>query len=105
MADLPRDRMCEEAPFSFCGVDMFGSFVVKICHKELKQSGPLYTCLSSRAIHIEVTYSLSTNIFIMFLRSFIGRRRNIRLIMSDNGSSFTGASAELIQAFQEIDHS
>ena len=27
------------------------------------------------------------------------------MIRSDNGSNFTGASAELIQAFQEMDHS
>ena len=33
------------------------------------------------------------------------QRRNIRLIMYYNGTSFTGASAELIQAFQEMDHS
>ena len=41
----------------------------------------------------------------MCLRRFIGRRGNVRLIRSDNGSNFTGASAELIQAFQEMDHS
>ena len=29
MADLPRGRMSEEAPFTSCGVDMFGPFVVK----------------------------------------------------------------------------
>ena len=57
IADLPRDRMGEEAPFKFCGVDMFWSFVVKNGRKELKRYGALYTCLSSRAIHIDLTFS------------------------------------------------
>ena len=104
MADLPRDMMSEEAPFTFWGIDMFGPFVVKTGCKELKQYGAFYICLSSRAIHIEVTYSLNTDSFIMFLRRFIGQRGIVCLIRSDNGSNFTGASAELMQAFQEIDH-
>ena len=41
----------------------------------------------------------------MHLRRFTGRRGNVRLIRSVNGSNFIGASAELIQAFQEMDHS
>ena len=40
----------------------------------------------------------------MCLRRFIGRRGNVHLIRSDNGSNFIGASAELIQTFQ-MDHS
>ena len=31
MADLPSDRLQEEPPFSYCGVDMFGPFYIKEC--------------------------------------------------------------------------
>ena len=41
----------------------------------------------------------------MCLRRFIGQRGYVRFVRSDNGSNFIGASAELIQAFQEMDHS
>ena len=64
----------------------------------------LYTCLSSRAIHIEVVHALSTDSFILSLRRFIGRRGIVRIIRSDNGANFVGASAELIHAFKEMDH-
>ena len=104
MADLPKERMSEEPPFTYCGVDLFGSFLVKDGRKEVKRYGALYTCLSSRAIHIEVVYSLSTDSFIMSLRSFVGRRGNVRMIRSDNGSDLAGASAELSRAFQEMVH-
>ena len=104
MADLPKDRMSEEPPFTYCGIDLFGSFVVKDGRKEVKKYGALYTCLSSRAIHVEVVHSMSTYSFIMSLKRFTGRRGNVRMIRSDNGSNLVGASAELIRAFQEMDH-
>ena len=56
MADLPKDRMCIEPLFTYCGVDILGSFVVKDCQKEVKKYDALYTCLSSRAIHIEIVH-------------------------------------------------
>ena len=96
--------MSEEPPFTYCGVDLFGSFLVKDGRKEVKKYGALYTCLSSRAIHIEVVYSLSTDSFITRLRRFVGRRGNVGMIRSDNGSNVVGASAELSRAFHEMDH-
>ena len=102
MANLPKERMSEEPPFIYCGVDLFGSLLVKDGQKEVKRYGALYTCLSSRAIHSEVVYSLSTDLFIMSLRSFVGCRENVKMIRFDNGSDLVGASAELSRAFQEM---
>ena len=65
MTDLPKERMSEEPPFTYCGVNLFGLFLVKDGRKEVKRYGALYTCLSSRAIYIQVVYSLSTDSFIM----------------------------------------
>ena len=73
-ADLPKDRINEEPPFSYFGIDMFGPFTVKDGRKERKGYGALFTCLLSRAVHIEVTYSMANDSFIMCLRKFIGRR-------------------------------
>ena len=67
MASLPRDRMCEEPPFTYCSVGFFGPFVVKEGRKELKRYGTLFTCLSSRAIHIGAANSLSTDCFLICL--------------------------------------
>ena len=72
MVDLTKHRMCIEPPFTYCSVDIFGSFVIKDDRKEVKKDGALYTCLSSSAIHIEVVHSLSTDSFILSLRRFIG---------------------------------
>ena len=57
MSDIPTDGMSKETPFIFFGVDMFIPFAVKNGHKEMKCYEPPYTCLSSKSIYIEVTYS------------------------------------------------
>ena len=80
MADLPKDRMCIEPPFTYCRIDIFGPFEVKDGQMEVKKCGALYTCLSSRAVYIEVVHSLSTDSFILSLRRFIGRRGIVRMI-------------------------
>ncbi len=105
MADLPEERISgEEAPFTYCGVDYFGPLYVKEGRKELKRYGSLFTCFSSRAIHIEVAKSLTTDSFINALRRFIGRRGPVRSIRSDNGTNFVGADNELTKALEEMDH-
>ena len=73
MADLPKERLTPAPPFTYCGVDYFGPFRIKEGRKELKRYGVLFTCLSSRAVHIKAANSLETNSFLNALRHFIAR--------------------------------
>ena len=95
--------MTDEAPFTYCGVDLFGPFIIKDGRKQLKRYGIIFTCFSCRGIHLETTATQNTDSFILALRRLIGRRGPVRIIHSDNGD-FTGAEAELKKAFQEMDH-
>ena len=90
MAGLPADRL-SEPPFTYCAVDMFGSFVIKEGRKDLKRYGCLFTCLACRAVHTEIANSLDTSSFINALRRFVARRGNVRQLRSDNGSNFIGS--------------
>ena len=103
MASLRSDRLCEESPFTYYCVELFGPFVTKEGCKELEHYGALFTCLSSRAIRIETVTSLNTDSFILCLCRFVGCRGNIRVLRSDNGSNFVGASSEFKKAFAEMD--
>ncbi|CAG7729101.1 unnamed protein product, partial [Allacma fusca] len=68
-----------------------------------KRYGVLFTCLTVRAVHIELADNLSTASTINALRRFIGRRGSPDDIFSDNGTNFKGASRELREAFGNLD--
>ncbi|XP_067023705.1 uncharacterized protein [Acropora muricata] len=100
MADLPAERLTPTPPFTYCAVDYFGPWYVREGRKELKRYGVLFTCLVTRAIHLEVANSLETDSYINALRHFRGPVRRMR---SDNGSNFIGAGRELKEALAEMD--
>ena len=104
MADLPAARTEPSSPFSHVGVDYFGPFLVKDGRKELKRYGVIFTCMASRAVHIETANSLETSSFLNALRRFIARRGTVLHLYSDNGTNFIGAHKELKDALLEIDH-
>ena len=92
----------EAAPFTHCGVDMFGPFTIRERRSDLKQYCALFTCFASRAVHIEVTCTMETDSFIQALRRFIARRGKVRSITSDNGTNFVGTDSELRKALEEM---
>ena len=51
----------------------------------MKRYGVLFTCLSVRAIHLEVAHSLDTDSFFNAMRRFIARRGQPEEVRSDNG--------------------
>ena len=104
MADLPGDRLSPAPPFTYCGVDYFGPWYVKQGRSEVKRYGVLFTCLTVRAVHIEVANTLETDAYINALRRFICRRGPVRQMRSDQGSNLVGAKNELRDALNEMDH-
>ncbi|XP_059082141.1 uncharacterized protein LOC131879752 isoform X1 [Tigriopus californicus] len=96
MADLPEDRVLGgEPPFTNTGVDLFGPFKATRGRALQDRYGLIFTCLASRAAHIEIVYDNSTDSFIQALRRFIARRGQVKRLRSDNGTNFTGAEREL----------
>lgn len=96
MANLPKERLVsDEMPFSNIGIDFFGPFYAKRGRSQVKRYGVIFTCMLSRAVHLEVAHSLNTDFCINALRRFISRRGTPKLIRTDNGTNFIGAEREL----------
>lgn len=102
MADLPEDRVEPAAPFTYSAVDYFGPFVVKEGRKEVKRYRVIFTCMASRAIHIETANTLETDSFINALRRFQAERGPVRQLRSDCGTNFIGAHRELNAGLEKI---
>ncbi|XP_062698793.1 uncharacterized protein LOC109420058 [Aedes albopictus] len=104
MGDLPPMRLKPFVrPFSFVGIDYFGPFQVMMGRRVEKRWGVLITCMTVRAVHIEVAHSLSTESCILAIRNFVARRGMPLEIISDRGTNFIGASRELKDALQKMD--
>ena len=89
MGDLPKKRVkMGEKPFSNNGVDYFESYLVKKKIKKNRETRPtkaltkcyrvIFTCLTTRTIHIRLAGDLSTDSFLLALRRFISRRGNVK---------------------------
>ncbi|XP_063368187.1 uncharacterized protein LOC134656557 [Cydia amplana] len=103
MGDLPAARLAHhQRPFTHCGVDLFGHMEVTVGRRHEKRYGVLFTCMTVRAIHIELVPSLSADSFIMALRRMASRRGWPYRMYSDHGTNFRGADAELRRSFKEI---
>lgn len=88
MGSLPSDRLSPHVrPFSYTGLDYFGPVNITIGRRHEKRWVALFTCLTIRAIHLEVAFDLSTDACILAIRNFINRRGTPVRIRSDNGKN------------------
>lgn len=100
---LPSSRLSpHEPPFTHTGVDYFGPLEVTVGRKREKRWVALFTCLTFRAVHLEIASDLSADAFIRCLKRFISRRRVPKFMYSDNGTNFKGAARELQEAIKDI---
>ena len=109
MADLPVDRLTPAPPFSYVGLDVFRPWLVSARRTrgglaQSKRWAVLFTCLTSRAIHIEVIESLDTSSFINGLQRFLALRGPVIQLRSDCGTNFVGAHNEFKVAMKEMDN-
>ena len=102
MAQLPRPRVSPDSlPFSSVGADFFGSILVKVKRKHAKRYGCVFTCLTIRAVHIEVAHDLTSDSFIQAFTRFVSRRGAPIEVFSDNGTNFRGAETEIKVALSQ----
>ncbi|KAL7726352.1 hypothetical protein ACLKA6_001569 [Drosophila palustris] len=103
MGNLPQERLSPHTPpFTYTGVDYFGPIDIIVGRRHEKRWGVLFTCLTMRAVHLEIATSLSTDSFLCVLKSFVSRRGFPRRMMSDNGTNFRGASRILKAEVERI---
>ena len=97
IADLTKTHL---EPFTppcyYTAWDYFDPYKVKISrNKTANQYGVIFSCLNTRAVHVELTVDYSTMEFMQTLRRFFAIRGQPAMKLSDNGSQLVGRECEL----------
>lgn len=101
-APLPADRVTQADPFEVTGVDFAGPIFYTDQGSMRKSYIALFTCATTRAVHLELVRDLTTETFLMALRRFIARRGIPKTVYSDNALTFKRASADMNKIFHAI---
>ena len=106
MAPLPRIRVKEPLrAFSRIAVDFAGPFFTIQGRGKTRQKRYLclFTCLLSRAVHLELAFGLDTDAFLNAFYRMVNRRGLPQEVVSDNGGNFVGAEKELQELAKKLD--
>ena len=106
MAPLPTSRVqATMQAFSRSTVDYAGTFftIQGRGKARAKRYMCLFTCLATRAVHIELAFSLDTDAFLNAFFRMANRRGLPKEMRSDNGTNFVGAVNELRALVNALD--
>jgi len=98
---LSSERVSNMPPFNNTGLDFAGPLYVRgkpvgaTDSQEIKAYVRLFTCASTRGLHLELTRELSATVFLQAFRRFCARRGVPSTIMLDNAKTFKFCSKEI----------
>ena len=91
-------------PFSNTAMDMFGPLQIRLNRRTLQEAQVvIFTCTTTRAIHLELVTHKTTEAFLMAFRRFACLRGHPNVCWSDCGSNFVGAQEYLREVMQNWD--
>ena len=95
MASLPVHRLTPYHPaFTFTGIDYFGPLTVRVGGKGVRHEKrwiSLFTCLTTRAVHLETADGLSMEKNLLCFSRFVSIRGKPEVIYSDNETNLVAA--------------
>ncbi|CAA9994195.1 unnamed protein product, partial [Nesidiocoris tenuis] len=108
MAALPSCHLQEAKAFTHTGVDYAGPLDITVARRRGGRSQKAYICLfvcmSTKAVHLELTSELSTPCFLAAFRRFLSRRGPCAAMYSDQGTNFVGARTCLREMHAFLSH-
>ena len=99
---LPMERVQYVHPFECTGVDFTGAIKVRNRSGETQKLYIcLFTCVATRAVHLQLINSLSAEAFVLCLRRFVAKCSLPSKLLSDNGTNFVAVSKFLVELQDE----
>ena len=101
MGSLPEERVSTSLPFVHIGTDFAGPLYVKEGSSVKKAYVCVFTCASSRMVHLELTNGLTTDEFLQAFSRMTNRRGLCHTVWSDNAKTFKAASREIKKLYDQ----
>ena len=102
MSDLSKERLAYQPPlFTNTSVDYFGPFYVIVHRTTEKKWEFIFTCLTNRAVHVDIVTSMETSCCVRRVERFVSPRGTPAMIWSDNGTNFIGLEKELRESVKK----
>lgn len=106
MGQLPSARVQPGRAFTHTSVDYLGPILVKrynAARAKIVDKGyiAVFVCMKTRAIHLELVSSLTTEAFLAAYGRFTHRRGKVEEMCSDNATTFQGASNEMEKVHED----
>ncbi|PIC36583.1 hypothetical protein B9Z55_015517 [Caenorhabditis nigoni] len=97
---IPERRTTECVAFTHTGVDFLGPIITQrnSSAEQEKAYIALFTCATTRLVHLELVRNLSTDEFLLALSRFMNRRGYPKTITSDNAATFK-LTAEILEKY------
>ena len=96
--DLPTTRVSDDPLFSHTGVDFAGPLYVHSLDEStssMKTYICLFTCASTRAVHLELVADLNVSSFLLSFHQFTSSRGLPAILLLDNAKTFKSAAKEV----------
>lgn len=106
MAPLPDFKTNVCVAFNVTGVDFFGPIKVTLSSKnpvEMKIFGVIFSCMTSRACHLETVLDATTQEFLFAVKRFMCEKGYCRKFVSDNAKQFHKADRQLQALYKSLD--
>ena len=106
MAPLPRTRVLPTPAWTFTAIDLFGPIEhVDMVRKRLKEKcwGVVFSCMVSRAVHLDLTQAYHTDALLQTMRRFMSLRGAPKEFLSDQGTQLIACSKEVTGMLELID--
>ena len=98
MSPLPKQRVLPTPVWYYTSLDLFGPLEhVDMVRKRMKEKcwGVLFTCMVSRAVHLDLTQAYHTDALLQAIRRFMSLRGAPKEFLSDQGSQMVACSKEV----------
>ena len=106
MSPLPEERVLPTPAWTYTSIDLFGPIEhVDMVRKRLKEKcwGVIFTCMVSRAVHLDLTQGYDTDALLQAIRRFMSLRGCPKELLSDHGSQMIACHKEVAVMLELVD--